>query len=100
MISNPLPTEWAAICDILESFNFDQIQAFMTSTGWKWGDQVPTAEALRVAARRLLTELFEDPDAVVLELGGLRVERILLEGGVWETKLSFDAHASSAEFHR
>ena len=95
-----LPTEWAAICDILQSFDFSQIQEFMQTVDWKWGDETPTVAALRLAAERLLNELFEDPDAVALELGGLRVDRVFLDDGVWEMKLSFEAQASCAEFTR
>ncbi len=94
----PEPTEWAAIREILQGFDFISVHRLMELLGWKWANQTPTVEVLRRAAQRLLQEFFEDPDALSLECGGLRVERITVEPGRSEIKLTFEAICFSSEF--
>jgi hypothetical protein len=45
-----------AIENIMSTFEFDKVHAYMTTSGWKWGRSVtPTIDELKATAHELLT---------------------------------------------
>jgi hypothetical protein len=65
------------IGQIIDRFDFQKVHDYMVLTGWKWFDEVPTQEDLRMTATRLLVEAQMDPQEVVsMGTGGFRVYKL------------------------
>jgi hypothetical protein len=64
-----------AIDNIIDTFDFEKVHAYMTLTGWKYWNTfgVPTVGELKATARRLLKRVTEQ-EVKWIESGGFRAE--------------------------
>jgi hypothetical protein len=66
-----------AIGQIIDRFDFQKVHDYMVLTGWKWHDEVPTMDALKGTATRLLVEAqMDQQDVVSMGTGGFRVYKL------------------------
>jgi hypothetical protein len=65
------------IGQIIDRFDFQKVHDYMVLTGWKWHDEVPTMDALKGTATRLLVEAqMDQQDVVSMGTGGFRVYKL------------------------
>ena len=80
------------IGQIIDRFDFGKVHDYMVKTDWKWFDEVPTQEDLRMTATRLLVEAQMDPkDIVSMGTGGFRVYKL-----PWGLELVFAMNRSGS----
>ncbi len=61
------------VTDILKRFDFQKVHDYMILTNWKWRDEIPSLEELRLTAARLLVETLNDPQEFMsMGTGGFR----------------------------
>jgi len=62
------------VADIVKRFDFNKVHDYMQKTGWKWRDEVPQIEEIKMTATRLLLEAVESSDEFLSSgTGGFRV---------------------------
>lgn len=63
--------------DLLDEFSFENTHLMMAVVQWCWDRDVepPSIGMLRKEGRRLLSDLADNPDSVLMECGGLRAFR-------------------------
>lgn len=70
--------------DVMDNFNFEQVQKVMDFLDWKWyisgSSEVPTVETLRKEARRLLDMAFQSAEKKEFNDEGFREETVASGG--------------------